>query len=167
MPSDDLDEFSSTKQRATLRIPPGFDLHDVPETTYMIGDVNVSARFHTFKQRALQAASERAGLQVDTQFYEIGALSHILIRYSNMMMTTFGEETLKQLYSQTLSNVLDFTVGFPVSCTTKVNDIIELSAHQSPAFRISRLDAMTQLLSLALEQQCNVSRAMIGLATSL
>lgn len=97
MPSDDLDEFFSTRQRATLRIPPAFDLHDVPETAYMIGDVNVSARFHTFKQRALQAASERAGLQVDTQLYEIGALSHILIlkpdQYSNTMMTTFGEDT--------------------------------------------------------------------------
>lgn len=165
---DEIDDFFSDAAPTTLRLPAGFELGPVPDESFMIGTNNMTARFHTCKQKALQAACSGKGLQIESQTHEIAALSHVLIlkqgQYSKMMVDVLGEESLDSMYYKSRALALDHDLKFPDKAFMDISNILDELAHPEPEKRSSRLTVMSKLLAIASNEAYNVSRVIFGLA---
>ncbi|CDH48579.1 predicted protein [Lichtheimia corymbifera JMRC:FSU:9682] len=164
-------DFFSDAAPTTLRLPAGFELGPVPDESFMIGTNNMTARFHTCKQKALQAACSGKGLQIESQTHEIAALSHVLIlkqgQYSKMMVDVLGEESLGSMYYKSRALALDHDLKFPDKAFMDISNILDELAHPEPEKRSSRLTVMSKLLAIASNEAYNVSRVIFGLAMLL
>ncbi|KAI9274780.1 hypothetical protein BDA99DRAFT_533388 [Phascolomyces articulosus] len=71
------------------------------------------------------------------------------------------------MYSDSLTDHLEFDIEFPTDIRNEVDQIVTDSVHQSSERRITRIEAMTGLLKVVSRCDNEVSRVILGISSLL
>ncbi|CAG8631935.1 493_t:CDS:2, partial [Paraglomus brasilianum] len=117
------------------------------ESKWFINEIDVSEKWHQFKQRSLKLAMEK-GLFVESHMQEILFLSHVLLlkpkQYSSLMMEVFSTELLEMMHKDMLERFTEQETEFDFEIFTKLTLIVK----QLRKGKVTRNIAVTELQTL-------------------
>ncbi|CAG8546273.1 3688_t:CDS:10, partial [Paraglomus occultum] len=119
----------------------------VPQSKWFINEIDVSERWHQFKQRSLKLAMEK-GLFAESHTQEILSLSHVLLlkpkQHSSLMMVVFSTELLEMMHKDMLERFTEQETEFDFEIFTKLTLIVK----QLRKGKVTRNIAVTELQTL-------------------
>ncbi|CAG8660319.1 210_t:CDS:2, partial [Paraglomus brasilianum] len=121
------------------------------ESRWLINEINVSEKWHQFKEKSLKLATER-GLFVESHTQEILSLSHILLlkpkQHCPLMVEVFGAELLEVMHKDMLQRFTEQETEIDIEIFMKLTQIVK----QLQQGKVTRDIAVTELQTLMINR---------------